>query len=46
VDDAFAFLHELLHEVAQAKFFGIDLGHMAPSIGSMQRKSWDLTGVA
>jgi hypothetical protein len=46
VHDAFALLHELLDEVAQAKFFGIDLGHMALSIGSRQRESCDLTGVA
>jgi hypothetical protein len=27
MDDAFAFLHELLDEMAQTKFFGVDLGH-------------------
>ena len=31
VDDAFALLHELLDEVAQAKFFGVDLSHTMPS---------------
>jgi hypothetical protein len=27
MDDAFTFLHELLDEMAQTKFFGVDLGH-------------------
>ena len=47
MDDAFAFLHELLDEVAQTKFFGVDLGHQgAFPWDACSMNARDLTGAA
>ena len=47
MDDAFAFLHELLDEMAQTKFFGVDLGHQgAFPWDACSMNARDLTGAA
>jgi hypothetical protein len=46
MDDAFAFLHELLDEMAQTKFFGVDLGHQGAFPWDACSMCRDLTGAA